>query len=150
MCSIKKIDEDDIPPSVFWKCLVICLLCLLADSGLQTHIVLCFSFVCLRVMSPMLSVFLDCPFLIAPSVFCNVCVYLDTTSNKGTAFLCCSAYFVILFHQQSCISRFSINTVYLKCVNLWRYIFKVWRKNLCVFCICFFYVYVIAYLVFVQ
>ena len=94
----KKIDEDDIPPSVFWKCSVICLLCLLADSGVQTHIVLCFCFVCLRVMSSMLSVFLDCPFLIAPSVFCNVCVHLDTTYSKGTDFLCCSAYFVILFH----------------------------------------------------
>ena len=77
---------------------VLCLLCLLADSGVQTHIVLCFCFVCLRVMSPMLSVFLDCSFLISPSVFCNVCIHLDAKYSKGTGLLCCSAYFVILFH----------------------------------------------------
>ena len=32
-----------------------------------THVVLCFCFVC-----PMLPVSLDCPFLIAPSVFSNI------------------------------------------------------------------------------
>ena len=37
-----------------------------------THIVLCFCFVLLRLVYPMLSVSLDCPFLIAPSVFSNV------------------------------------------------------------------------------
>ena len=37
-----------------------------------THIVLCFYFVCLRLVYPMLPVFLDCPFLIALSVFSNV------------------------------------------------------------------------------
>ena len=40
-----------------------------------THIVLCFYFVFLRLVYPMLSVSLDCPFVIAPSVFSNV--YLD-------------------------------------------------------------------------
>jgi len=40
-----------------------------------THIVLCFCFVFLRLVYPMLPVFwsLDCPFLIAPLVFSNVC-----------------------------------------------------------------------------
>ena len=40
-----------------------------------THTVLCFYFVFLRLVYPMLSVSLDCPFVIAPSVFSNV--YLD-------------------------------------------------------------------------
>ena len=35
--------------------------------------VLCFCFVCLRLVYPTLPVSLDCPFLIAPSVFSNVC-----------------------------------------------------------------------------
>jgi hypothetical protein len=37
-----------------------------------THIVLCVCFVFLRLVYPMLPVSLDCPFLIAPSVFSNV------------------------------------------------------------------------------
>ena len=36
------------------------------------HIVLCFSFACLRLVYPVLPIFLDCPFLIALSVFSNV------------------------------------------------------------------------------
>jgi hypothetical protein len=46
-------------------------LCLFAHGGVQ-HILLCFLFVCLRVVCPMLPVSMDCPFLIAPSVFSNV------------------------------------------------------------------------------
>jgi hypothetical protein len=37
-----------------------------------TYIVLCFCFVFLRLVYPMLSVSLDCPFLVAPLVFFNV------------------------------------------------------------------------------
>ena len=37
-----------------------------------THIVLCFCFIFLRLMNTMLPVSLDCPFLIAPSVFSSV------------------------------------------------------------------------------
>jgi hypothetical protein len=37
-----------------------------------THIVLCYCFVFLRLLYPVLPVSLDCPFLIAPSVFSNV------------------------------------------------------------------------------
>ena len=36
-----------------------------------THIVLCFCFVCLHVVYPILPVSPDCQFLIAPSVFSN-------------------------------------------------------------------------------
>jgi len=43
-------------------------LCLFAHSGVQ-HI-LCYVF--LRIVYPMFTVSMDCPFLIAPSVFCNV------------------------------------------------------------------------------
>jgi hypothetical protein len=35
----------------------------------------CFSFVCLRSVHPILPVSLDCPFLIALSVLCNVYLY---------------------------------------------------------------------------
>jgi len=38
----------------------------------QTYIELCFCFVCLRLMYPLLPVSLDCPFLIASSVSSNV------------------------------------------------------------------------------
>ena len=43
------------------------------------HIVLCFCFVCLRLLYPMLPVSLDCPLLIALSVFSNV--YLSKGSR---------------------------------------------------------------------
>jgi hypothetical protein len=47
-------------------------LCLFVYSGVQ-HILCCvFCFVFIRIVYPMLSVSLDCPFLIAPSVFSNV------------------------------------------------------------------------------
>jgi len=46
-------------------------LCLFVYSGVQ-HILLCFCFVGLRLVYPMLPVSLDCSFLIAPSVFSNV------------------------------------------------------------------------------
>ena len=36
---------------------------------LYMHIVLCFCFICFRFVFPMLPVFLDCQFLIVPSVF---------------------------------------------------------------------------------
>jgi hypothetical protein len=45
--------------------------CLVTYSGVQTH-VFCFCFACLRLVYPRLPVSLDCPFLIAPSVFCSV------------------------------------------------------------------------------
>jgi hypothetical protein len=56
-----------------------------------THIVLCFCFVRLRLVYPMLPVSLDCPFLIASSVFYNVYLYTmysqeitNLNSFKGT------------------------------------------------------------------
>ena len=45
---------------------------LLAHRGVQHIIVLRFYFVCLRSVYPMLSVSLDCSFLIAYSVFSNI------------------------------------------------------------------------------
>ena len=41
-------------------------------SGVQTHVVLCFCYVFLRHVYPVLPVSLDCPFLIAPLVLSNV------------------------------------------------------------------------------
>jgi hypothetical protein len=42
-----------------------------------THIALCGCFL------SMLPVFLDCPFLIAPSVFTNVYLFIDNTCRRG-------------------------------------------------------------------
>ena len=53
----------------------LCYLFLYAYSGVQN--ILCCVFVFLRLMYPMLPVSLDCPFLIAPSVFSSV--YLINT-----------------------------------------------------------------------
>ena len=47
-------------------------LCLLAHSSFQRISCCVFSFVCLRIVYPMLPVSLNCPFLITPSVFANV------------------------------------------------------------------------------
>jgi hypothetical protein len=55
-------------------------LCLFVHSGVQ-NIVLCFCFVFLRLVYLMLQVSLDCPLLIAPSVFSNV--YLMLVKNKA-------------------------------------------------------------------
>jgi hypothetical protein len=41
---------------------------------------LCFCFVCLRHVYPMLSVSLDCPSLIAPTVFSNVYLFCFSSS----------------------------------------------------------------------
>jgi len=48
-------------------------LCLFAYSDVQ-HI-LCFCFVCLRLVYPMLPVSLDCLFLIAPSLFLKIYLF---------------------------------------------------------------------------
>ena len=47
------------------------------------HIVLCF---CLRLVYPMLSVSLDCPFLIAASAFSSI--YLQNTTHDVQCSLC--------------------------------------------------------------
>jgi hypothetical protein len=60
-------------------------LCLFAESGCQvmpTHIVLCFCFVFLPLVYPMLPVSLDCPYLIALSVFSNV--YMQNIISSTT------------------------------------------------------------------
>jgi hypothetical protein len=47
-------------------------LCLLAHSGVQVILYCASCFGCLSLVFPILSVSLDCPFLIDPSVLCNV------------------------------------------------------------------------------
>lgn len=46
--------------------------CFVCASCCQTHFVLCFCFVCFRLMSPMMSVTLVCPFFISHLIFTNV------------------------------------------------------------------------------
>ena len=55
-------------------------LCLFTYSGVLHISVLCFCFTFLRLVYPMLPVSVDCPFLIAPSVFSNV--YLETINDN--------------------------------------------------------------------
>jgi hypothetical protein len=50
-----------------------------------THIVFCFCFVFLRLVYPMLPVSLDCPYLIAPSVFSSV--YFTYCSEPNTPWI---------------------------------------------------------------
>jgi len=50
-------------------------LCLFAHSGVQHKLRYVFCFVFLRLLYPMLTGSLDCPLLIAPSVFSNVYLY---------------------------------------------------------------------------
>ena len=71
--------------------------CLFAYSG----VVFCFVF--LRLVYPMLPVSLDCPFLIAPSVFSNVYWYIPSVT--GTTFFC------LTFPSPASASH-SISTVY--------------------------------------
>ena len=79
-----------------------CYLRYLCTLWCPTHIVLCFCIVFLRLVYPMLPVSLDCPFLIAPSVFSNVYflifhyltfsytehVLFDNTFNIPTVVIC--------------------------------------------------------------
>ena len=60
---------------LFTLCIFVCL------QWCPTHIVLCFCFVFLRLMYPVLPVSLDCPFLIATAIFSDVYVlYISTLS----------------------------------------------------------------------
>jgi hypothetical protein len=51
--------------------------CLFTHRGVQIHIVLCFCFAFLRLVCYMLPDSLDCPFLIAPTVFSNSIIVLE-------------------------------------------------------------------------
>ena len=55
----------------------LCYLCLLVYSVVQHMYILCCVIFFLRLLYPMLSVSLDCPFLITPSVFSNVYLKFD-------------------------------------------------------------------------
>ena len=65
-----------------------------------THIVICFCFLCLRLVWPTLPVSLDCQLLITPLVFLNVCVHLSIFSTafwgcfESVVYCCCSVYYV--------------------------------------------------------
>ena len=54
-----------------------------------THIMLCLCFVFLLLVYPMLPVSVDCPFLIASSVFSNI--YLNTPGQQGIKKIICEA-----------------------------------------------------------
>ena len=95
-CDISWTADDNliylIPDSMSY----LCYLCLFGNSGIQ-HI-FCGVFPCfLRLVYPMLSIFLDCPFLIAPSVFSNV-YFMEN----------CIFWFLVLF-------PFRLNYCYNEC-----------------------------------
>ena len=62
--------------------LVLCYLCLFANSGFQ-HILYCVFLLCLCSVYPMLPVSLDWPLLIAPSVFSDVYVQFTKPPNRN-------------------------------------------------------------------
>ena len=62
-----------------------------------THIVLCFCFVFLRLVYPMLSISLDCPFLIAPSVFSNVYLSVSLDCPFGCLTFICQFLWIVQF-----------------------------------------------------
>ena len=61
-----------LPISFTVFCKISYLVDLLSNFICPTHIALCFCFVLLRIVYPMMPVSLDCPLLIAPSVLSNV------------------------------------------------------------------------------
>ena len=70
---MKTMFGPSLPLVVYRRALVLFTLFVLACVWwCPTNIVFCFSFVFLRLVYPMLPVFLDCPFLIDPSVLSNV------------------------------------------------------------------------------
>ena len=69
----KTMFSSPLPPVVWRRAHVLfTLFVFVCVEWCPTHIMLCFYFVFLRLLYPMLPVYLDCPFLIAPSVFSNV------------------------------------------------------------------------------
>ena len=78
-----------------------------------THTVLCFCFVFLRLVYPMLPVSLDCTFLIATSVFSNIYLFLQHC-GKHTDVVFCSTY-----KQQQ--QNIDFNILFMKI--LWRQVY---------------------------
>jgi len=73
--TIKTMFGSSLPPVVCrWLLSYLRYLFFLACSGVQ-NIVLCFCFVCLRLVYPMLPVSLDCLLLVTPSVFSITFIY---------------------------------------------------------------------------
>jgi hypothetical protein len=73
----------------------LCYLCLFAHSGVQ-HI-LCCVFVLFFFVLSMLPVSLDCPFLIAPSVFSNVYLTIKTSASPEACIILLNILIRIIF-----------------------------------------------------
>jgi hypothetical protein len=97
-CSTYTIYGLCLPPVVCRMAHVLFTLLFFCVEWCPTHIVLCFCFVCLRLVW-ILSVSLYCPFLIAPSVFSNV--YLQ--------FLCIVHFWLPLRYSLTFISSSTFN-----------------------------------------
>ena len=106
---------------VGWLMFYLRYLCVLSTQWCPTHNVLCFCFVCLRLVYPILSVSqdcpfltalwysltfivytmlpvsLDCPFLIAPSIFSNVYCVHYVASFYGLSFFDCPFRYSLTF-----------------------------------------------------
>jgi hypothetical protein len=84
-CPLRFPHKNDVrfvnPQLVVGRTCIIYVICVCLRIVVLTHIVLCLCFVFPRLVYPMLSVSLDCPFLIAPSVFSNVYLPLSSISN---------------------------------------------------------------------
>ena len=80
---------SSLPPVVCRRAHILLTLFLIACvKWCPTNNVLCFCFVCLRLVYPMLPFSLDYPFLIAPSVFSIVCLRLSDKNPTSDLFQC--------------------------------------------------------------
>ena len=83
-------------------------LCLFAHSGVHpTHIVLCFCFIFHRLLYTVLTVSLDSPYLIAPSVFSNVYFHKGSVAERTFNFNVSEAKFFINIKQRNWCKLYS-------------------------------------------
>ena len=114
-------------------------------SWCATYCVVIFCFVFLRLVCPMLSVSLDCPFLIAPSVFSNVylilvLVFCVVLCLVFSVCFCCSYFAFVL-----CLVC-PLLPVSLYCPLLPVSLYSPFCVVLCSVFLCFFYCFILVFL----
>ena len=77
-----------------------------------THIVLCFCFVFLRLVYHMLSVSLNFPFLIVPSVFSNVMLQMSPCNHSFIQYLHFPTLLTFIIYTANCVKVVIMHTCY--------------------------------------
>ena len=108
--------EGLLPPVVCRRTHVKFTLFLSLHMWCPTHNVLCFSFVCLRLVYHMLPVSLDCPFVIASSVFSNGYLCICKQLHSGN----CLRTMIVFNFKDVLISVFTngINLIHFSLINV--------------------------------